>query len=145
MSKLELYSTLRKRITSLILAVLMALAVVSTIAAAVVDDEGIMPLAEACPDCRRGYIRTRLASEVPGAVKVSEKLQLLSIWRKQMQGMADSRCAQRSKRLAERHSNQHKSRARKQPYHGDRLGLGNGLPKKSRDPIRTFFRLGSYM
>lgn len=63
-----------------------------------------------------------------------------------MQGMAndvsngntDSRCAQRSKRFAEKHSNQHKSRERKQPFHGDRLGLGNGLPKKSRDPIRTF-------
>lgn len=65
---------MKKRITSLFLAVLMALAVVSTTAAAAVDDEGIMPLAEACPDCGRGYIRTRLASEVPGAVKVSEKL-----------------------------------------------------------------------
>lgn len=50
---------MKKRITSLFLAVLMALTVVSTTAAATgTDDEGIMPCYLVCPICGSGRIYT---------------------------------------------------------------------------------------
>lgn len=56
---------MKKRITSLFLAVLMAVSVISTSAsAASVDDGGIMPYGLKCPDCLVGNVRNRRVSSV---------------------------------------------------------------------------------
>lgn len=65
---------MKKRITSLLLAVLMTFAIVSTTAVAVADDAEIMPLATGCPRCENGTIRTRFVTEVPGVVVKGETL-----------------------------------------------------------------------
>lgn len=56
---------MKKRITSLLLAVMMAFAVVSTTAAAAVtEDDGIMPYGLICAECKIGNIRNRRVASV---------------------------------------------------------------------------------
>lgn len=68
---------MKKRIASLLLAVLMILATVSTVAAAA-DDAGIMPLVPGCPRCQNGLLHTvKLSSE-----KIYGDRALCSCWDK---------------------------------------------------------------
>lgn len=87
---------MKKRITSLFLAVLMTVSVISaTASAATADDVGIMPCGLKCPYCMVGNIRNVRVSSVPQQPKVVNRnscgcIDYVTVYKEEWQDKCDN-------------------------------------------------------